>query len=200
MGISSLISKTSITGTDGNPYEVTSEMVTIERKKEVINVIEYTPNVIEPSFGIGRILYCLLEHSYYVRQGDEQRAVFSFPACVSPTKVLVVPLSNNQEFKPLIKEVVAKLRKAGIPNKVDDSSGSIGRRYARNDELGTSFGITIDFDTVKDHSVTLRERDTTKQIRGPLDQVIKWCQELIDGNITWESLIKEQGEFVSETQ
>ena len=173
-------------------------MVSIERKKEVINVLEYTPNVIEPSFGIGRILYCLLEHSYYTRQGDEQRAVFKFPPVVCPTKVLVVPLSNNQEFKPLVKEVVSKLRKAGITNKVDDSSGSIGRRYARNDELGTAFGITIDFGTVKDHSITLRERDSTKQIRGSLDDIVKWTRMLIDGQISWDSLVKQQGEFTSE--
>ena len=186
-------------GTDGNQYEITSDMVSIEHKKEVINVLEYTPNVIEPSFGIGRIIYSLIEHSYYARAGDEQRSVLRFPACVCPTKVLVVPLSNNQEFKPLVKEIVAKLRKAGITNKVDDSSGSIGRRYARNDELGTAFGITVDFESIKDHSVTLRERDTTKQVRGSIDQVIMWCQGLVDGSISWSNLILKQGEFVSDT-
>ena len=68
-------------------------------------MLEYTPNVIEPSFGIGRILYALLEHSYYVREGDEQRAVFKFPAAVAPTKALVLPISNSAEFNPHIQKI-----------------------------------------------------------------------------------------------
>ena len=66
---------------------------------------EYTPNVIEPSFGIGRILYSLLEHSYYTRPGDEQRSVFRFPASMAPTKVLVVPISHQDSFAPFIKQI-----------------------------------------------------------------------------------------------
>lgn len=157
--------------------------------------MEYTPSVIEPSFGIGRILYALLEHSYYVREGDDQRAVFRFPPCVAPTKVLVVPISNNAEFNPFIKQIVSKLRHNGISNKVDSSSGSIGRRYARNDEVGTPFGITIDFQTIKDQTVTLRERDSTKQIRATIDEIILACDDMIDGKITWEELVKKYGEF-----
>lgn len=91
--------------------------------------------------------------------------MLSFPAVVAPTKCLLVPLSNNQEFVPFVNDISRKLRLSGISNRVDDSASSIGRRYARNDELGTPFGITVDFQTIQDGTVTLRERDTTKQIR-----------------------------------
>ncbi|KAJ3372376.1 Glycine--tRNA ligase 1, mitochondrial [Kappamyces sp. JEL0680] len=192
--------KFQITGTDGNVYEVTSAMASVEMKTKKINVLEYTPNVIEPSFGIGRILYALLEHSYYVREGDEQRAVFQFPAAVAPTKALVVPLSKNAEFEPFVKDIVTRLRKKGISNKVDSSSGSIGRRYARNDEVGTPFGITIDFDTVKDSTVTLRERDSTKQIRASPQQIVDAVDDLVEGRTTWEALVAKYGEFAGPAQ
>jgi len=99
------------------------------------------PNVIEPSFGIGRILYSLLEHSYWNRADDVNRAVLSLPPTVAP----IVPLSSNAEFKPLVTKVSGKLRALGVASRVDDSNASIGKRYARNDELGTPFGITLDF-------------------------------------------------------
>lgn len=156
-------------------------------------MLEYTPNVIEPSFGMGRILYALLEHSYYVRKDDEQRCVLKFPAAVAPFKALVVPLQKNVEFGPKVKEIVAKLRRHGISNKVDKSSGSIGRRYARNDELGIPYGITVDFDTLKDNSVTLRERDSTKQIRGQMDDIIKAVGDLVEGTVSWEDLVAKYG-------
>lgn len=108
-------------------------------------VREFVPNVIEPSFGIGRILYSLLEHSYWARADDVNRAVLSLPPTVAPIKCLIVPLSSNAEFKPLVSQVSQKLRSLGIASRVDDSNASIGKRYARNDELGTPFGVTLDF-------------------------------------------------------
>ncbi|CAG8730138.1 5002_t:CDS:2, partial [Acaulospora colombiana] len=108
-------------------------------------VEDFTPNVIEPSFGLGRILYALLEHSYWARESDIARGVLSLPPLVAPIKVLIVPISSQEVFKPIIHEIAMKLRKAGIFSRVDDSSVTIGRRYSRNDELGTPFGLTIDF-------------------------------------------------------
>ncbi len=195
--------KFTVTAADGNNYEITNAMAAVELKTHKTNgiifflkiVLEYTPNVIEPSFGIGRILYALLEHSYYVRDGDEQRAVFKFLPSVAPTKALVVPLSKNAEFQPFVKDIVTRLRKIGISNKVDSSSGSIGKRYARNDEVGTPFGITIDFDTIKDNTVTLRERDTTKQIRAGAQEIVEAVDGLVSGTVTWDELVKKYGEF-----
>ena len=68
-------------------------------------VREYTPNVIEPSFGIGRILYSLLEHSFWRREQDIQRAVLSLPPVVAPVKCLIVPLSSHESFRPLIQQI-----------------------------------------------------------------------------------------------
>ncbi|KAF8710204.1 glycyl-tRNA synthetase, partial [Rhizoctonia solani] len=170
---------------DGRTFTLNKELVTVERKTFKQSVREFTPNVIEPSFGIGRILYSLLEHSYWRREQDIARGVLSFPTCVAPTKVLLVPISANTAFLPLIKEISAKLRAAGISARVDDSSATIGKRYSRNDELGTPYGITIDFASVSKNTVTLRERDTTDQRIGSVDEVISVVADLVAGNIDW---------------
>ena len=97
-------------------YIVTPELMKIERvtKKEtsatslypvLILAYEYIPNVIEPSFGIGRILYSLLEHSYWPRPNDKRRGVLSFPALIAPTKCLLVPLSRHASFPPILRDL-----------------------------------------------------------------------------------------------
>lgn len=166
--------------------ELDSGFVKIALQTKTIHVREYTPNVIEPSFGIGRIIYSIFEHRFWTRPESTERGVLSFPPIVAPTKVLLVPLSNNEELQPILKEISRVLRKEQIPFKVDDSGASIGKRYARNDELGTPFGITIDFESVKDRSITLRERDSTKQVRGSVEQVIKAIKEITYEGATWE--------------
>lgn len=129
----------------GVEHEVTPDLVSVESVTVTEHMREFTPNVIEPSFGIGRILYSLLEHAYWARESDAARGVLSLPPIVSPIKVLIVPLSSNAAFDPIVSEVSAKLRKAGVALRVDASGASIGKRYSRNDELGTPFGCTIDF-------------------------------------------------------
>ncbi|KAJ1854656.1 Glycine--tRNA ligase 1, mitochondrial [Coemansia sp. RSA 2703] len=173
-------------------YEITAEMVTIENKTFTEYTREYTPNVIEPSFGIGRILYSLLEHSYSVRPDDEQRAVLSFNPAVAPFKCLILPLSNHASFKKPLLDVARRLRTNGVPARVDDAASvSIGRRYARNDELGTPFAITVDFDTAKDGTVTLRERDSTNQIRASIDEIVDMVKNLVAGNATWDDALSK---------
>ncbi|KAF9648329.1 glycyl-tRNA synthetase [Thelephora ganbajun] len=174
-----------ITVGEGQEFPLTSEMLKIERKTFKQSIREFVPNVIEPSFGIGRILYSLLEHSYWARKEDVDRGVLSLPSLVAPTKVLIVPLSAKEEFDPLIREVSSKFRKAGIFARVDDSNTSIGKRYARNDELGTPFGVTLDFASLQNKTMTLRERDTMMQLIGPIDDVIKVVTELVEGDIDW---------------
>ncbi|GAA6059405.1 hypothetical protein JCM10212_003637 [Sporobolomyces blumeae] len=170
----------------GQEYEVPSSVLTIALKTFREQVREFTPNVIEPSFGIGRILYSLLEHSYWARADDVNRGVLSLPAAVAPIKCLIVPLSSNAEFKPLVAQVSQKLRSLGVASRVDDSTASIGKRYARNDELGTPFGVTLDFASVKNGTMTLRERDTTLQVIGKMDEVISIVHDLCRGAITWD--------------
>ncbi|CAJ0830384.1 14098_t:CDS:10 [Entrophospora sp. SA101] len=191
--------KTNVTvGTDGDTYEITSDLVTISRQTISEHVREYTPNVIEPSFGIGRILYSLIEHVFWTREGDEQRSVLSFPPRVAPFKCLLVPLSNNPVFSELVRDISNKLRKLGISIKVDDSSNSIGRRYSRNDELGTPFAITIDFQSVKDGTTTLRERDTTKQIRTETSDILQLLKGLLEEEKTWDEIVSRYGEFIQQ--
>ncbi|KAL8286144.1 hypothetical protein RQP46_004632 [Phenoliferia psychrophenolica] len=175
---------------NGVEYEVASDVLSIKKVTFRESVREFTPNVIEPSFGIGRILYSLLEHSYWAREDDVNRGVLSLPPAVAPIKVLIVPLSGNAEFRPLVKEISQKLRSAGLASRVDDSGASIGKRYARNDELGTPFGVTLDFASVKNGTMTLRERDTRVQLIGTFDEVIKLVQELCSGAINWEEAAK----------
>lgn len=187
-----------IEGVSNGKVELEKGLIKIEKRTRIEHTREYTPHVIEPSFGIGRILYSLIEHVYWSRPDDEARGILSFPPAVAPTKVLLVPLSNHESFGPLVQRVMMKLRRAGISNRVDDSSASIGKRYSRNDELGTPFGITVDFQSVKDNTFTLRDRDTTKQVRASEDEILKAIKLLVDGEETWEDVRKRLPEFTGQ--
>ncbi|XP_072639705.1 glycine--tRNA ligase isoform X3 [Canis lupus baileyi] len=173
--------------TEGKTFQLTKDMVSVKRFQKTLHVEEVVPNVIEPSFGLGRIMYTVFEHTFHVREGDEQRTFFSFPAVVAPFKCSVLPLSQNQEFMPFVKELSEALTRNGVSHKVDDSSGSIGRRYARTDEIGVAFGITIDFDTVNKtpHTATLRDRDSMRQIRAEVSELPSVVCDLANGSITW---------------
>ncbi|PVH72650.1 glycyl-tRNA synthetase [Cadophora sp. DSE1049] len=188
-----------VEGVGNGKVEISKDLIVIERRTRTENTREFTPNVIEPSFGIGRILYSLIEHNYWTRGGseggDEARGVLSFPPPVAPTKVLLVPLSGHESFKPLLKYVSLKLRALGVSSRVDDSSASIGKRYSRNDELGTPLGITIDFQSVKDKTYTLRDRDSTKQVRADEDTILKAIKALVEGEKKWADVEKELPAF-----
>ncbi len=194
--------------------EIGKDLIKIEKRTRIDHVREYTPNVIEPAFGIGRILYALIEHVYWSREGSEERGVssfltlrffvlihdkvLSFPPPIAPVKVLLVPLSGHTDFKPLVQRMSRKLRQLGISNRVDDSSASIGKRYSRNDELGTPLGITVDFQSVKDNSFTLRDRDSTKQVRSDEEQICAAIRSLVDGQKTWKDIQNELPEFTQQ--
>ncbi|XP_069047312.1 glycine--tRNA ligase [Lepisosteus oculatus] len=173
--------------TEGKTFKLTKDMVSVKRFQKTLHVEEIVPNVIEPSFGIGRIMYSIFEHTFHVREGDEQRTYFSFPATVAPYKCSVLPLSQNQEFVPFVRELSEALTRNGVSHKIDDSSGSIGRRYARTDEIGVAFGITIDFDTVNKtpHTATLRDRDSMRQIRAEVSELPTIVRDLANGSTTW---------------
>ncbi|KAI1256690.1 hypothetical protein MGN70_001815 [Eutypa lata] len=172
--------------------DVSKDLLTVEYRSRTEHVREYTPNVIEPSFGIGRILYSLCEHAYWAREGgDEARSVLSFPPAIAPTKVIIMPLSSNKDFTPHVARLSQKLRAAQISTRVDDSSATIGKRYSRNDELGTLLGITVDFQTVKDGTITLRDRDSTRQVRADTETILTAIKEIVGGSKTWEDIEKE---------
>ena len=112
--------------------------------------------------------------------------------------MLLVPLSGHQDFKPLVQRLSNKLRQLGISNRIDDSSASIGKRYSRNDELGTPLGITVDFQSVKDNTFTLRDRDTTKQVRADEETICAAIRSIVDGKKEWVDVQQELPEFTQQ--
>jgi glycyl-tRNA synthetase len=181
-------------------FEISADMVNIKLEKKNVHEIKYCPSVIEPSYGIGRIMYAVLEHAFHQREGDEQRCVMSTRPFVSAIKVGIFRLTNNN---PQFDVVVEQVRKAfhlhNITCKVDSSSGTIGRRYARADEIGIPFGITIDFDTLMDNTVTLRERDSMSQVRIPISSLVSVLASLTSDTLTWEQLTTKYPIFIYDT-
>ncbi|CDF41030.1 unnamed protein product [Chondrus crispus] len=180
-------------------FEVTKDQITFKVEKRTETGRNYYPSVIEPSFGVGRLLYCLWEHCYYVREGGEGedgsaiRAVLGLRPSMAPVKCAVLPLSKNALFEDMVKEVGQLLGRAGLINRVDDSGQSIGRRYARADEIGTPFGITVDFKSTEDRTVTVRERDSTKQIRCTIENAVETIRELVAERKTWAQVCDQFG-------
>nr|XP_026689616.1 glycine--tRNA ligase [Ciona intestinalis] len=185
------------THSDGGKFNVLPGMVAVKRTKKTFQVEEFMPSVIEPSFGFGRLLYSTLEHNFKIRAADEQRTFFSLPAVIAPYKCSLLPLSNKPDFNPFITSLSLALKKLGISHKVDTSSGSIGKRYARTDEIAVPFGITVDFDTVKiePHTATLRERDSLVQIRATVEEIPQIVYDLVQENTTWEEVMKKYSVF-----
>lgn len=181
-----------------NSFKIGSDTLSIGKSEKTVHVEEFVPNVIEPSFGIGRILYSIFEHNFKMRENDAQRTYLSLPPLIAPVKCSVLPLSNKAELSAKVHQVVQELRRNEISNKVDDSSGSIGRRYARTDEIAIPFGITIDFETVKNETVTLRERDSTLQVRIPIDKVGLTVRNLSTGAVTWPEVMNNFPKFDSQ--
>ena len=122
----------------------------------------FVPHVLELSFGIDRIFYAILELFY---REDKERGWdwFAFPSNLAPFNVAVFPLVNKDKIPELAVKIYKNLKSKS--NCFFDDGGSIGKRYARADEIGTPFAVTVDYDTLKDDSVTVRDRDTTKQTR-----------------------------------
>lgn len=170
-------------------YLLTPELIVFKSEKRIKTENKYTPSVIEPSYGIGRILYSVFEHSFSQRDGDEQRCVMAFKPCVAPIKVGIFRLVNKAEFTSYINEIYELFQSAGIANRIDSSSGTVGRRYARADELGIPFGITIDFQTLLDNSVTVRDRDTMTQVRVAILNLLPLIKSLVEEKVTWSVVL-----------
>ncbi|XP_012265684.2 glycine--tRNA ligase isoform X2 [Athalia rosae] len=176
--------------------KIGKDMVSIKRYQKTLHVEEITPSVVEPSFGVGRVMYAIFEHNFRTREGDEQRTYLSLPPVVAPLKCSVLPLSGNAEFVPFVKKLAQSLTAVDVSHRVDDSSGSIGRRYARTDEIAIPFGITIDFDSLKSpHTATLRERDSMGQVRISLDELPSVVKDLSLGKITWDEVARKYPKF-----
>lgn len=116
---------------------------------------------------------------------------------IAPTKVLIVPISAGPQFKAIIRKLSSRLRILGISNNVDSSGASLGKRFARNVELGTPLAITIDHTTLSDGSITLRERDSTDQIRGSEDEVVEAVKGMATGMETWKEVAERLPSFAA---
>jgi glycyl-tRNA synthetase len=182
----------SVTGPepDCKAFEVSADLVSFASEKRTVVETKYTPSVIEPSFGIGRILYAVLEHSFSQRGGDTQRCVMSFRPAVAPVKVGIYRLINHAPFDPLVARVRDLLHAKDITCRVDSSSGTVGRRYSRSDELGIPFGVTVDFRSLLDDSVTVRDRDSMAQVRVPIANLLSLIDALVRETLTWETVMQ----------
>ena len=135
----------------------------------------YTPYVIEPAAGLTRSLMAFLVDAYREEEvpnakgGTDKRTLLALDPRLAPVKAAVLPLSRNEKLSPLAREIAADLRDDW--NIDFDDSGAIGRRYRRQDEIGTPFCVTVDFDSLDDNAVTVRERDTMQQERVPLSEL-----------------------------
>jgi glycyl-tRNA synthetase len=145
----------------------------------------WVPYVIEPAAGLTRAVLAFLLEAYdedeapNTKGGVDKRTVMRFDPRLAPIKVAVLPLSRNPELSPKARELSATLRKRWVVE--FDDSQAIGRRYRRQDEIGTPFCVTVDFDTLNDNAVTVRDRDTMKQERVALDQIERYLIERLPG-------------------
>ena len=145
----------------------------------------WIPYVIEPAAGLGRSLMAFLVDAYHedeapnAKGGVDKRVVLKLDRRLAPVKVAVLPLSKKETLTPVAEKVAAELRQFWS---VDyDTSGAIGRRYRRQDEIGTPFCVTVDFDTLEDNAVTVRERDTMAQERISLSELQAYLAQRLIG-------------------
>jgi glycyl-tRNA synthetase len=145
----------------------------------------WTPYVIEPAAGLTRSLMAFLVDAFHedeapnTKGGVDKRTVLKLDPRLAPVKAAVLPLSRNEALSPLARELAADLRKNW--NVDFDDAGAIGRRYRRQDEIGTPFCITVDFDSLEDKAVTVRERDSMAQERVSLDRLTPYLAERLVG-------------------
>lgn len=142
----------------------------------------FIPHVIEPTFGVDRTILALLCDAYEEEtlENGEKRTVLHFAPQIAPVKLAVFPLMKKEELTKVAKEIYENTKMAFYTEY--DEAGAIGKRYRRQDELGTPFCVTVDYQTLEDKTVTLRERDSMKQKRIPIDSVLKEVAGLIYQN------------------
>jgi glycyl-tRNA synthetase len=171
---------------DGSPIEIERSLLSLETVEEEVRGEEIVPYVIEPSFGIDRIIYGVLDHAYYEDTVDgEARSVLKFKNAVAPVEVAVLPLMDREELLAPAEKILQELRERGL--RVDyDTSGSIGRRYRRNDEIGTPYEVTIDYETIEQGTVTIRDRDSLRQIRVRVNEIAEKLQGLLSNAMAFE--------------
>jgi len=145
----------------------------------------WTPYVIEPAVGVDRSMLVFLLDAYTEDEAPnakgelEKRAVLRLDHRLAPVKAAVLPLSRNADLSPIARDLAHELRQSW--NVEFDDAGAIGRRYRRQDEIGTPYCITVDFDSLEDRAATVRSRDTMAQERVPLEGLTRYLHERLTG-------------------
>ncbi|ELZ29336.1 glycyl-tRNA ligase [Halosimplex carlsbadense 2-9-1] len=182
---------------DGDSFDVPVSQTGFAVEEVTESGEHFLPHVVEPSLGIDRALYTVLDHCYREDEVDgEERTFLELPAEVAPTTVGVFPLMDRDGLGEEAREIAADLRERGLSVAYDDS-GAIGRRYRRQDEVGTPFCVTVDYATVGEArdddegepgTVTVRERDTTAQKRIAVEELPETLEALRDGELAFAEL------------
>jgi glycyl-tRNA synthetase len=165
-------------------YQVFPEQVEIGMQKTTVRGKRFVPHVVEPSFGCDRLFYVALEYAYGIK---DDRVVMSFPRCIAPIQVGIYPLMSKDGLDCKAREVQQMLACEGFMTDFDET-GSIGRRYARADEAGVQLGITVDYDTLDDGTVTIRDRDSWQQVRAAIADLPKLLHRYFEGKANFEDL------------
>jgi len=165
-------------------FKILPEHVEIIHRKVKEKGKRFIPHVVEPSFGSDRLFYVNLEYAYRRKKG---RTLLSLPRDLAPLEVSVFPLVSKDGLPEKARQVYRLLIDSGFTVEYDES-GSIGRRYARADEVGTSLGVTVDYQTLKDDTVTVRDRDTWRQVRTKIDGLPQLLHAYFSYKIEFEEL------------
>ncbi|WP_409200707.1 glycine--tRNA ligase [Methanobrevibacter sp. DSM 116169] len=160
----------------GDKFELLAEYLIFEEITEKVKGKQIVPHVIEPSFGIDRITYSVLLHSFKSSDNEEEKDYFKFKKEIAPIQLSVLPLVNKDGLDTQAAEITENLRSHGYVVE-DDYSGTIGKRYARSDEIGIPLAITIDYDTLEDKRVTIRNRDDESQERIKISDLENYLKE-----------------------
>lgn len=163
----------------GRTHDVPAECFEVAMRKEKVTGRKFVPHVIEPAYGVDRIAYAALEHAYS-KSEKEDYITLRLKGLVAPFKAGVFPLMAKDGLDGIASEIHASLSSAGMHTYYDDA-GSIGRRYARMDEVGTPCCITVDYQTKDDGTVTVRDRDSSEQRRIKKENVVLAVTRLVSG-------------------
>ena len=174
-----------IVNVDGEDIELTDEYFEVATVREKVAGERVVPHVIEPSHGLDRIFYSVLEHAYSHDEKEDYTVLRLAPA-VAPIKVGVFPLMEKDGLDDMAKDIYSKVHSHRV-EAYYDGSGTIGKRYARMDEVGTPWCITVDYDSLPggaaEGTVTIRDRDTTEQKRVPVDRIAEIVDDLLAGKL-----------------
>jgi len=157
-------------------FRVPREAIKVVREVEKVSGVRIVPHVAEPSFGAERLVLVVLDRAYSEEGG---RVVLRIPKSIAPIKVAVFPLVEKEELVALAKRIYWELVNHGF-TVLYDESGSIGRRYARADEIGVPYAVTVDFQSLEDGTVTIRDRDTRQQVRIRVEELPTRLRELLE--------------------